>query len=245
MTAEPALPADLPAGATKGGGLRDVLAAVIEGLAPGAPLPSERRLAERYGVARMTVRGELERLAAAGAVERAQGRGTFVAEPRVAQAGRMTSFTEDMRARGHRPGSTVLCREVVAADAAVAGRLGVDAGADVLRVERLRTADERPMALEEALLPAGRFARLERADLATGSLFELLEQEGVALQAARQRVVSVVLAGAEATLLGVADGSPGLRFDTIVTDAAGGPVFCATSLYRGDRYAIELYQRRG
>lgn len=239
------LPDRLADGGPKGGQLRAILERLIATLPAGAPLPSERMLAERYAVARGTARGEIDRLAAEGAVERVQGRGTFVAPPRVAQAGRLTSFSEDMRARGLRPGSTVLRQEVVGASELVGARLGLAAEAPVVRIERLRSADGRPMALEEAFLPAARFVGLQDVNLASGSLFEQLERGwGVWPAGARQQVVAVVLDGAEARLLGVAAGQAGLRFATDAYDADGTVVFCATSLFRADRYAIELDQRR-
>src|SRR6185295_15133557 len=121
------LPARLPRGAPKGQALRAILEELLATLPAGAALPSERELAERYGLARMTVRGEVERLTAEGSVYRLHGRGTFVAEPRIAQAGALTSFTEDMQARGQVPGSTVISSELVEADGFLAGTLEVKA----------------------------------------------------------------------------------------------------------------------
>src|SRR5688500_6712476 len=80
------LPARLPDGRPKGQALRKIIEALAASLGPGAPLPSERLLADRYGLARMTVRSEVDRLVAEGIVFRLHGRGSFVAEPRVAQA---------------------------------------------------------------------------------------------------------------------------------------------------------------
>ncbi len=239
------LPVALDAGGPKGGQLRTILSELIGSLAPGDPLPSERALAERYGVARGTVRAEVDRLAAEGAVERVHGSGTFVAEPAVEQANRYSSFTEDMRARGLTPGSTVLRQEVVPAPAEAAAGLRMRAGEPVVLIERLRTADGRPMAIEVVLLPAVRFGALADADLAAGSLLEALEDGwGIRVSAGRQRVVAVVLDAGEARLLGVTPGSPALHFRTDASDAAGDPVYHATSLFRADRYAIELDQRR-
>src|SRR5207249_306550 len=86
----------------------------------GGGLQAERALAERYGVARMTVRSMLDRLTSEGLTYRVHGRGTFAAEPRVAQAMALSSFSEDMLARGLRPGSTILRQEVVPAGGVVA-----------------------------------------------------------------------------------------------------------------------------
>jgi GntR family transcriptional regulator len=241
----PALPKRLPRGGPKGQALRGILEGLLEALPPGAALPSERELADRYGLARMTVRNEIERLTAEGLVYRLHGRGTFVAEPRVAQAGAFSSFTEDMVARGLVPGSVVRAREMAEADGFLAAALELAPGDPVFRLERVRTADGRPMAIEQVYLPLPRFAGLEQVDFAQASLFEVLGKSfGVSLQAGQQRVVAVRIEGDDAPLLGVAEGEPGLRFHTVARDGDGVPVYYAVSLYRGDRYEIELRQIR-
>jgi GntR family transcriptional regulator len=239
------LPARLPEGRPKGQALREILEALVESLGPGAPLPSERLLAERYELARMTVRTELDRLVTEGLVYRLHGRGTFAAEPRVAQAVLFSSFSEDMRARGMTPGSVVRSQELIEAGPFLAGALAVAPGDPVAEFERVRTADGTPMALERVYLPAERFPGIDEADLANGSLFELLgARYGVVLTDADQRVVAVRIGEGEAPLLGVDEGAPGLRFHTLARDAEGTPAYYATSLFRGDRYEIELRQTR-
>jgi GntR family transcriptional regulator len=237
------LPTRLPRGA-KGQALREILEGLVTSLPPGSPLPSERVLAERFSLARMTVRTEVDRLVTEGAIYRLHGRGMFVAEPRVAQAVLFSSFTEDMRARGMRPGSIVRSQEVIEATAFLATRLEIAPHAAVALIERVRTADGTPMALERAHLPADRFPGVDEADFAQASLFEVLARYGVRLRDAEQRVVAVAIGSAEAELLDVHEGDPGLLFHTVARDAAGTPAYYATSLYRGARYEIELRQRR-
>jgi DNA-binding GntR family transcriptional regulator len=240
-----ALPRRLPRGAPKGEALRAILEELVADLPPGAALPSERELADRYGLARMTVRNEVERLTAEGAVYRLHGRGTFVAEPRIAQAGAFSSFTEDMVARGLAPGSTVTSTEVVAADEFLAAALELGPGDACFRLDRVRTADGRPMAIEEAYLPLAAFEGIEQVEFADASLFDVLDRRfGVTLGEAQQRVVAVRIGADEAPLLGVAEGAPGLRFHTVARNGDGVPVYYAISLYRGDRYEIELRQTR-
>ena len=240
-----ALPARLPRGAPKGQALRAILEELLGSLPPGAALPSERELAERYGLARMTVRNEIERLTAEGSVYRLHGRGTFVAEPRIAQAGALTSFTEDMLARGQVAGSTVISTELVEADGFLAAALEMKAGDTCFRLDRVRTADGRPMAIEQVHIPLERFDGIDREDFADASLFNVLEDRfGVALGDAEQRVVAVGINGDEAPLLGVVEGAPGLRFHTVTRDQDGVPVLYAVSLYPGDRYEIALRQTR-
>jgi GntR family transcriptional regulator len=239
------LPARLPGDRPKGEALREILEALVSSLEPGAELPSERMLAERFDLARMTVRTEVDRLVAEGLVYRLHGRGTFVAEPRVAQAVLFSSFSEDMRARGMKPGSIVRSRELIEAGPFLARSLEVAPGAPVADIERVRTADGTPMALERVYLPADRFPGIEDADLEHGSLFELLSNTyGTRLSGADQRVVAVTIEDPEAPLLGVEEGMPGLRFHTLARDTRGTPAYYATSLFRGDRYEIELRQTR-
>jgi DNA-binding GntR family transcriptional regulator len=239
------LPTNLPRGTPKGQALRAILEELLGSLPPGAALPSERELAERYGLARMTVRNEIERLTAEGSVYRLHGRGTFVAEPRIAQAGALTSFTEDMLARGHVPGSSVTSSDLVVADGFLAAALEVKAGDTCFRLDRVRTADGRPMAIEQVYLPLERFDGIDDVDFADASLFEVLEGSfGVGLGGAEQRVVAVGIEADEAPVLGVLEGSPGLRFHTVIRDRGGVPVLYAVSLYSGDRYEIALRQTR-
>jgi GntR family transcriptional regulator len=242
--AEELLPPRL-AGGPKGRELREILEGLVANLAPGTALPSERVLADRYGVARMTVRGEIDRLTSEGLTYRVHGRGTFVAEPRVAQELTLSSFTEDMRARGLRPGSKVLARELVEVTDGLALRLELAPAAEVLRLDRVRTADGSPLAVEEAYVPTSRYPGIEEVDLSDASLFDVLaEGWNVRLRDADQRVVAVAVDAEDAKVLKVAPGSPGLRFQTLTRDADGTPVYYAISLFRGDRYEIDLKQVR-
>src|SRR5207244_13285930 len=80
--------------------LRDLLAVLVRQLPPGAALPTERELTDRFGVSRSTVRQALTRLEAEQRIFRRQGSGTYVAEPKIEQPLELVSHTEYMRARG-------------------------------------------------------------------------------------------------------------------------------------------------
>ncbi|HSD75965.1 MAG TPA: GntR family transcriptional regulator [Solirubrobacteraceae bacterium] len=240
------LPHALTGSRPKGEQLREVLEELIAGLGTGALLPSERALAERYGLARMTVRKELDRLVAEGAAYRVQGRGTFVAERRIVQADALTSFTEDIVARGMVPGGRVVVHELIEADDLLAAALEQPPGARVVHVERVRTADGEPVALEWAYLPAADFPGLERARLEDRSLLALLrERYGVAATLAEQRVSAVALDAGQAELLGTPAGAPAFLFRRVTRRPSGRVIEVARSLYRGDRYEIQMSQRKG
>jgi GntR family transcriptional regulator len=240
------LPATLSRDRAKGTQLEEILEGLVVRLGPGGRLPSERQLAERFDIARMTVRGAIDGLIARGLLYRAQGQGTFVAQPRFAQSEALTSFSEDMRRRGLRPGATVLGRDVVGADPGIAGRLEIAEGDPVVRFERLRTADGEPMALERAHLPLARFPGLDALDLTDTSLYDALRSNwDVAIHNAEQRVHAVLLEGRDAARLDVEPGQPALAFHRLTRDAAGLVIEYVVSLYRGDRYEVRTHLHRG
>src|SRR3954467_267140 len=139
---------------------------LIEQLAVGESIPSERQLSVDIGVSRLTVRAALDALVREGLLVRRRGSGTFVSEPKIAQELTMTSFTEDMRRRGMQPGSRTLGLEVVPAGARLGRLLHVSPSAPIVVAKRLRLADTESMAIEtlhvrEALVPGLRAADLE------------------------------------------------------------------------------------
>lgn len=240
-----ALPPRLTRSQPKGEQLHRLLEDLIAELGPGALLPSERMLAERYGVARMTARRELDRLVAAGTAYRVQGRGTFVAEPPIVYADALKGFTEDVEARGMVPGARVLAQDLVEADAALAAALERQPGTPVVLIHRVRTADGQPLALEWSYLPSDDFPGLERARLRDASLYALLrERYGVTLGTASQRVSAVALSAADAGKLQTAAGQPAFLFRRTARRPSGRVIECARSLYRGDRYELEVQQTR-
>ena len=239
------LPPALSARRPKGEQLQEILEGIVGALEPGALLPSERLLAERYGVARATVTQAIDDLVSRGLVYRVHGSGTFVAEPKFRQPLTLTSFTEDMRARGMNPGSVVRSQAVVPASEVVARHLALVPGTPVVHMERVRTADGEPMALERTHLPAQRLPGLEDADLTDASLYELMERKwGVRVAEADQWASVVRLNEDEAALLHVSASQPALLFQRVTRDPAGTPVEYVRSLYRGDRYEVHTRLER-
>ncbi|MFF5229359.1 GntR family transcriptional regulator [Dactylosporangium sp. NPDC000521] len=234
------LPAEHHAG--KGEHIRDVLTAMVLNSRDGALLPSERVLAERFGVARMTVRGSIDALESRGMVRRVPGRGTFVQHPTLTHSEIFRSFSEDMRMRGMTPGAKSYRVRTRPATRLVAANLDIAPGDPAHYIERIRTADGIPMALERTNLAAARFPSLLKVMERDDSLYEVLSRVfGVRLESARQTVTIARLTDTEAQRLEVGEGSPAFLIERISVDNMGKVVEYGRSLYRGDRYAIQMH----
>lgn len=143
----------------------------------GNRLPSERELSESYKVSRITARQAIDLLFEDGLIFREQGRGTFVAEPRMRHLQGLTSFTEDMQARGFTPHSRVLTQEVLEADEESQSSLRISAGQRILHLVRLRMADDRAIALQTTYISLALCPGLEDENFQDQSLFALLRSK--------------------------------------------------------------------
>jgi len=218
-------------------GLKRHLLDLLGSLPPGSPIPTERSLASEFDVSRTTVRQALAELTVEGRLLRVQGKGTFAAEPKVAQRLQLSSYTEDMRAQGREPSSKLLDVSEIPAEADLARLLAIRAGAKVLRLHRLRLADGEPMALETTHLPLGRFRGLRRYITSGGSLYQVLREKFDVEMGHAEETIETALAGPqEAEQLGADVGMPMLLLSRHSFGTDGRPVEWVRSVYRGDRY---------
>nr|WP_218889007.1 GntR family transcriptional regulator [Saccharopolyspora hordei] len=220
--------------------LREILRTLArDELLPGSPVPSERELAVRYGVSRLTVREAIGQLVSEGLLVRVRGKGTFTTRPRVDSQLHLASFTEDMRRRGMRPETVLLEADERLPPPSTTEALGLAPGETAYWIHRLRKADGAPMAVERGWYHAGLLPGLLDHDL-TDSLYTLLARRyQVQLERGTQTVLAEGADAETATLLGVRPGSPVLVFRRIAT-AQGRPVEDMTSWYRGDLYQVTM-----
>jgi GntR family transcriptional regulator len=218
-------------------GLKRHLLELLSSLPPGSPIPTERSLAAEFDVSRTTVRQALADLTVEGRLLRVQGKGTFAAEPKVAQRLQLSSYTEDMRAQGREPSSQLIDIAELPAEGELTTLLGIRAGAKVLRMQRLRLADGEPMAIETTHLPLGRFRGLRKYLTPGGSLYQVLRERFDVEMGHAEETIETALAGPhEAELLGADVGMPMLLLSRHSFDTAERPVEWVRSVYRGDRY---------
>jgi GntR family transcriptional regulator len=208
-------------------------------LPQGTLLDNEIALAQRLGVSRPTMRRAMEQLVSGGLVARRRGIGTRVIQPKVRRPLELTSLHDDLSAGGQEPTTTVLGFESVAADAEVAARLGLAERAAVVRIERLRSALDRPIARMTNYLPAS-VVTFDAGALTDTGLYELLRRAGLRLHSATQTLGARTATAAEARQLGESRGAALLTMERVTTDDQGSTVEYATHLYAASRYSFEI-----
>lgn len=228
---------DAARGRTRSAARAEIRAMIAE-MAIGDRLASERVLAERLGVARMTVRNAVDALVREGLLERRHGSGTYVTPRPLVRALGLTSFSQDMRSRGLVPGSRVISFRTIAADAALAGQLAIEPGDEVLTFTRLRLGSGVAMAVETTWLTARFVPGLSEADL-EGSLYDALATRyGIETGNARVAIEPVLPDPSVRALLEIPADQACLRLRMIDSDMRGRVIMVANCVYRGDKYHL-------
>lgn len=207
------------------------------------PIPSERELAEELEVSRMTVRQALNTLRKEGLIYQKRGKGTFVSSNKFDVHSRnLNGFSDEMNRRGMQPKSQVL--QLVRKNATIetAQRLNLEEGDEVYKVERLRLADDIPMAIETTYLRAEAFPGLDKYDFGKQSLYRILEKDyGMNMYSAAEDLEAAICDDKTADLLGVKKKSPLLIVYRTVFAQDDQPIEYTKSIYRADRYRASFF----
>jgi GntR family transcriptional regulator len=211
---------------------------------PGAKLPNEHQLAERYEVSRITIREAVGSLVDSGLLSRRHGSGTYVTGkvPRRHSLETTLSYTAMIVDAGMRAGETVLSRQVRPATAEEALRLGVPAGQPLICLERIRTADERPViySLDRILEDLVSSVQSDQFD---SSLYAVLELAGCGVRSASARLTPMIANTRLSQLLQVRRGSPLLHIDEVDYDEAGHAVMLSAEWHVPDVFEMHVNRR--
>lgn len=199
----------------------------------GEALPSERELSAMTRISRVTVRKAIDSLLREGMLSRRPGSGTFVSTRIEQPASILAGFSADMQTRGSRPGSIWIEKASGLPTPEEAMTLALAPDAAVVRITRVRTADDEPLAIERAVVPA---ALLPPVPEIGESLYDALTRTGNRPVRGLQRLQSSLATPSEAQLLSVPIGAAILRIERRSFLASGAPVEFTRSAYRGDRY---------
>jgi GntR family transcriptional regulator len=226
--------------------VRESLLAELAGgeMPPGAKLPNETELAERFRVSRSTIREAVGSLTDAGYLARRHGSGTFVmARPRSRHPLETTvSYTSMIRASGYEPSETIISKEVRPPSAPERELLGLTDGESLIEVERVRLADRRPVIYSRDRIPMALLD--ETSDQALGSsLYTILAESGHPVASASAQLIPTVADARLARLLRVKRGTPLLHIDQVDYDERGDTVMLSAEWHLADVFRLIVNRR--
>jgi DNA-binding GntR family transcriptional regulator len=208
-------------------------------LATGTRLENEIDLADQLGLSRPTMRRAIAYLVDRGLLIRKRGVGTQVAHAKVRRQIGLTSLYDDLAKTSREPRTRVLSFATEPASDALALELGIPAGTETYVFERLRYAEDEPLALMRNHVPAS-LLRLTAEDLEQHGLYDLLRADGIGMRIAKQSIGAHAATTAEARTLGETKGAPLLTMVRSAYDDQGRAVEHGDHLYRASRYSFDL-----
>lgn len=210
-------------------------------------IPSEQELIREFNASRITVRRAIEELCNEGYLIKMQGKGTFVSSPRIhrkiiGMTGWLRSFTNACKDEGMEAGARVLKRQIVPARKSEREFFGLEEGALLLFIERVRTADGIPILLENHLFPYEKYKDLLSVDLKDASLFEVVEEMyGEKFTNVKSRSIEIAKASAEiAKVMNVPLNEPLFYMNVLFLNQEYQPLCIGHQYYLGSRYMFTL-----
>lgn len=203
----------------------------------GALFENEIQLAEQFGLSRPTMRRAMQHLVDKGLIVRRRGIGTRVVQPKVRRPLELTSLYDDLAESGQSPTTAVIDLSHAEADETVAAQLDVPLGAEVLRVVRLRSAADNPIAKLTNYLPLA-LGDFTPEDLERTGLYDLMRTRGVRLHSATQVVGARNATAPEARLLGEPPRAAVLTMQRTSYNDLGAAVEYGDHIYASSRYSF-------
>lgn len=205
-------------------------------------IPSEPELEKRFKVSRITVRRALDELVSEGLIVRQQGRGTFVRKQPIAQElPRLRSWSVQMRQMGLEPSSASCEIELVDPTKEQAALLSLSSDERVVRIRRLRYANEEPICIMTNYIPEALVPGLIDQGLVNDSLYATLSKFGLKPVRAEDRVEARTASDREASQLQISKWAPLLQVTRLTRDAANKPLYIAVVANRADKFVYTVH----
>lgn len=187
------------------------------------------------------MRQAIQRLVAEGLFSRRRGVGTVVVNRRIQRALALSSLYEDLVVAGRHPSTTVLSVQEVRAGNEVAAALGVLTGDPVVKIERLRSPDGRPLAVMRNYLLVERLKGVDpQVALGQQGLYDVLRRQGVQFHSAEEVIAARKATASEALLLQAPRSTTVLTMSRTATDTAGRAIEYGEHAYRADLYSFRV-----
>jgi GntR family transcriptional regulator len=215
-------------------------------LQPEDPIPTEKELSEIFEISRTTIRQAITELVNDGYLYRVKSKGTFVSKPKISQdfIRKLETFNEQIRRIGLTPSTKLLELTVIKAEEEIASILELSLDEKVIKLVRLRFADDEPIVIVETYLPYNVCFPVLQHNMGKESLYEVLSKNPESRVYRVLRTVEAIVAGQyESKLLQIKKGYPIQLFKTIGYNQKGKPIEYSIARYRGDRnkFEVEIY----
>lgn len=215
---------------------------------PEEPIPTEVDISAHFNISRPTVRQAINELVVEGYLYRVKGKGTFISKPKINQDFLIVldSFNNEMTKKGFVPSTKILSIDVTNSDEKVSEALKIPFGSEVIQLCRIRYANQEPIVFVTTYIPHDKCPDLINKNLASESLYELLEKEyGLSIVRATRSLESILAGEFEAKILDIEKGAPIQFFESVAFLEDNTPIEYSLAKYRGDRnkFTFELVRR--
>jgi GntR family transcriptional regulator len=220
---------------------------------PGVALPSERKLMDRFGVTRATIRNALGQLRSEGLLTIERGAGAFVRRPspvrrivgperflRRDRAEGKAAYVAEMEREGLRPEVEVIEVARTNVPPEIGERMGLDAGAEVVRRHRRYLASGEPLELATSYLPwaLAKGTAIARRDTGPGGVYARLEERGHPIESFEEEITARMPTPEERSLLQIPEGVPVFRIVRRAYDADRRVLELTDTIMPADRYVL-------
>ncbi|WP_110113857.1 GntR family transcriptional regulator [Bacillus sp. CGMCC 1.16541] len=208
---------------------------------PNTLIPTEQELIEEFNVSRTTIRQAITMLVQDGLLEKKQGKGTIVKDqPLVGSLGKLKGFAEEVTEKGLTPRSKLMRAEFSRDFYSEKEVLGLADDEEVLVIERIRFADQIPIAIERSCWPAYIGKILVKHDLNMAKFYEILEENDVLLKNAKEKISAMNATIHEADLLGIRGGEALLEMTRLSFGFDDKPIEFTKTKFRSDKYHYDI-----
>ena len=202
----------------------------------GSKIPAERQLAQKFGVSRMTLRQAIKTLEDEGILEQRLGSGTYVANQKVQEKmSGIMSFTDITHANGQTPSSKLISYRFGKPSLSEMERLDLSDKQEVLRMERIRYADDVPICYEVVTIPQSVIVNMSKSDISS-HLYQTLEKSGYSIGRVTEHISAAVANENAARLLDAKKGEALITRLQVTELSDGTPFEYTRASYVADRF---------
>ena len=208
---------------------------------PGGELPTERELTELFGVSRMTIRQAISNLVHKNILYKIRGKGTFVSKEVIEKKLEIESFSDDMKKRGLLPGSSIIKFEKITPSEEIKEKLKLSEGEKIFFLNRLRLANNEPIAIEYCYLPEKFFPNILKYNMTNCSLYTIMKEEyNIHFNYMKQSLRASNLLKIDAEMLMEKSKGVGLISERLMYNIEEIPIEYTKTIYHSERYTFNM-----